>query len=106
MSPSPESHPPESNDFIHSEAFLHALMARQLKLSIACGACFIVLLVGLPLMNYFAGDFMAQRVLGFPLNWLVLGVLFFPFVWIISWQFIRRSLRLERAEVEEVEAKK
>jgi uncharacterized membrane protein (DUF485 family) len=106
MTTPPDSTPPEHNDFIHSEDFLHALMARQLKLSIACGACFAVLLIALPLLNYFAGEFMAQRVLGFPLNWLVLGVLFFPFVWIISWQFIRRSLRLERSEVEEVQSKK
>jgi hypothetical protein len=32
----------------------------------------------------------------------VLGVLFFPFVWVISYVFIRRSIALEKAEVEEV----
>jgi uncharacterized membrane protein (DUF485 family) len=96
------STPSQHHDFIHSEAFLHSLMKRQLKLSITCAACFTVLLVGVPLMNYFLPEMMSQRVLGFPLNWLILGVLFFPFVWIISWQFIRRSLRLERSEVAEV----
>jgi uncharacterized membrane protein (DUF485 family) len=33
-------------------------------------------------------------------SWLVLGVLFFPFVWVISGIFIRKSLRMEREEAE------
>ena len=42
---------------------------------------------------------MGQRVGGFTLTWLVLGVLFFPFVWIIARIFITRSMALEEAEV-------
>lgn len=91
--------PPKENDFIHSEEFLHGLMKRQLKLSIACSAAFVVLLFGLPLLNYFAPAFMAQRVGGFTLTWLILGVLFFPYVWIIAKIFINRSISLENAEV-------
>jgi len=87
---------------IHSEPFLYSLMARQLKLSIACALTFLVALLGLPLANYFWPELMATRVFGFTLTWFVLGVLFFPFVWIISYVFIRRSIALERAEVEEV----
>jgi hypothetical protein len=41
---------------------------------------------------------MAQRVCGFTLTWLILGVLFFPFVWIISFVFIQRSIALEDSE--------
>jgi uncharacterized membrane protein (DUF485 family) len=87
---------------MHSEEFLHSLMHKQLKLSIACAATFVLALVGLPLANYFAPEFMAQRVFGFTLTWLVLGVLFFPYVWIISYWFIKRSIRLEEQEVAEV----
>lgn len=90
---------PKENDFIHSEEFLHGLMKRQLKLSISCAAAFLVLLIGLPLLNYFAPEFMGQRVGGFTLSWLVLGVLFFPYVWIIARLFISRSIGLEDAEV-------
>src|SRR3954465_14697486 len=88
---------------IHSEEFLHTLMRRQLRLSIACAAAFLVALLGLPLANYFLPELMATRVFGFTLTWFVLGVLFFPFVWIISYVFIRRSIALERSEVAEVE---
>jgi uncharacterized membrane protein (DUF485 family) len=95
---SPEPSAPD----IHSESFLRLLMARQLKLSIACALTFLVALLGLPLANYFWPEVMATRVLGFTLTWFVLGVLFFPLVWVIAWVFIRRSIALEEAEVREV----
>ena len=85
-------------DAIHSDAFLARLMRGQLKLSIACALCFVVALVALHLLNYHQPAFMAQRVFGFTLTWLILGVLFFPFVWIISFVFIKRSIALEDAE--------
>ena len=94
--------PPPHDDRVHSEEFLHTLMRRQLKLSIACAAAFLVVLLGLPLANYFAPVLMATRVFGFTLSWLVLGVLFFPAVWSISWFFIRRSIALEDDEVKSV----
>jgi uncharacterized membrane protein (DUF485 family) len=90
---------PDHSDFIHSEEFLQGLMKRQLKLSIACAMAFILLLFGLPLANYFAPDLMALRVGGFTLTWLILGVLFFPYVWVIAKWFIVRSISLENAEV-------
>lgn len=95
----PLSAPPH-NDRVHSEAFLSSLMRRQLKLSIGCGAAFLVVLLGMPIANYLHPQFMATRVAGFTLSWLVLGVLFFPAVWIIAWIFIRRSMGLEENEVE------
>ena len=87
---------------VHSEEFLHSLMRRQLKLSITCAATFLIALLGLPLFNYFFPELMATRVLGFTLTWFVLGVLFFPLVWVIAWYFIRRSIALEDAEVRDI----
>lgn len=91
--------PPDHSDFIHSEVFLRGLMQRQLRLSISCASAFLLLLFGLPLLNYFAPELMARRVGGFTLSWLVLGILFFPYVWIIAKWFIVRSIALENAEV-------
>ena len=97
------AHPtPSSDDVVHSEPFLRSLMHRQLRLSISCAATFLVALLGMPLLNYFAPDLMATRVGGFTLSWLILGVLFFPFVWIISYAFIKRSIALEQDEVNSV----
>jgi uncharacterized membrane protein (DUF485 family) len=83
-------------------AFLHYLMARQLRLSLLCASCFLVVLLGMPLANYFLPDLMATRVGGFTLSWFILGIAFFPFVWMISYYFIRRSLALEAEEVAQV----
>jgi uncharacterized membrane protein (DUF485 family) len=93
--------PPSSthDDVVHSESFLRSLMRRQLGLSIACAATFLAALLGMPLLNYFAPALMATRVAGFTLSWLILGVLFFPFVWVISWLFIQRSIAMEEDEV-------
>ncbi len=93
---------PAPDDVVHSESFLQTLMRRQLKLSIACAAAFLIVLLGMPLANYFAPALMATRVAGFTLSWLVLGVLFFPFVWIISYVFIKRTIALEDEEVAQV----
>ena len=79
-------------------------MRRQLGLSVACAATFLIALIGMPLLNYFAPAQMATRVAGFTLSWLILGVLFFPAVWAISWYFIRRSIWLENDEVAQVQA--
>ena len=46
---------------MHSEAFLHSLMRRQLRLSISCAMAFLIVLLGLPLANYFAPELMAKR---------------------------------------------
>jgi uncharacterized membrane protein (DUF485 family) len=93
---------PSPEDVVHSESFLRSLMRRQLSLSIACAATFLVALIALPLLNFYAPAAMASRVGGFTVSWLILGVLFFPFVWIISFIFIRRSIALEDAEVKSV----
>ena len=87
---------------MHSEEFLHALMRKQLKLSIACALAFLVVLLGLPLANYFLPELMATRIFGFTLTWFLLGIGFVPVVWVISYYFIRRSIALEEEEVAEV----
>jgi len=86
---------------IHSESFLRQLMRRQLRLSVACAAAFLGVLLALPLANHLFPDLMATRIAGFTLTWLVLGIGFFPAVWVIAFVFIRRSIALEDAEVRE-----
>lgn len=78
-------------------------MRRQLKLSIVCALSFLLVLLGLPLANYFFPEQMATRIFGFTLTWFLLGIGFFPAVWCISFYFIKRSIALEDEEVAEVE---
>src|SRR6185503_14681216 len=97
--------PPRKLD-MHSDDFLHSLMRKQLQLSILCATAFLVVLLGLPLANYFFPELMATRVFGFTLTWFLLGIGFFPAVWCISFYFIKRSIELEEAEVAEVAEEK
>ncbi|MBX7158624.1 MAG: DUF485 domain-containing protein [Verrucomicrobiae bacterium] len=85
-----------ASEEIHSEAFLHRMMQRQLKLSITCAAIFLIAVLSLPLFNYYFPELMATSLGGFTLSWLILGILFFPLVWIISYFFIRRSMIFEK----------
>ena len=48
---------------------------------------------------------MAVQIFGFTLTWLILGIGFFPAVWLIAYFFIRRSLALEDAELKLAQAK-
>jgi uncharacterized membrane protein (DUF485 family) len=92
--------PSATSPEIHSDAFLRLLMRRQFRLSLVCAGAFMAGLFGLPLANYWWPELMAQRVWGFTLSWLILGIGFFPAVWVIAWVFIRRSIALE----EEIQA--
>lgn len=87
-----------------NETFLATLMRRQLRLSVGCAASFLAVLFGLPMANYWFPELMATRVFGFTLTWLILGVGFFPAVWVIAWIFIRKSLALEAEEVRQAAA--
>ncbi len=95
---------PETKSDIHSEEFLHSLMRKQLKLSITCALSFLLVVLVLPLANYFAPELMAKRIGGFTLTWFVLGIGFFPAVWCIAFYFIKRSIALENEEVAEVQS--
>jgi uncharacterized membrane protein (DUF485 family) len=96
----------DSQDIVHSEGFLRDLMRKQLRLSLACLAAFLVVLLGLPLLNHAAPGVMSLRILGFTLSWVILGVCFFPAVWVIAWVFIRRSIALEEQEAAAARARR
>lgn len=93
-----------SSKRLNNPAFLSALMRRQLTLSVGCATTFLITLLALPLANYFFPEFMNQRIAGFTLTWLILGVLFFPYVWIIAFYFTKKSMALEEKEVREDES--
>jgi len=73
----------------------HAVMRRQAALSLRVASVFLLMLFGLPLVNYYLPDLAATPVLGFTATWLFLGVLFYPITWLLSWHFVRESDRIE-----------
>lgn len=97
MSPTP---PPAEH---HSDRWLSAqLMRRQAALSLRVAAVFLLVVLGVPLLTQFAPEWTQQSVLGFPLVWLLLGILFYPITWALSTYFVRVSERVEAEEAEMV----
>ncbi len=70
-------------------------MRRQMSLSLKIAAIFLVMLFGLPLVNYFLPEVANMPMFGFTATWFFLAVLFYPITWILSWWFIRRSNEIE-----------
>ena len=80
-------------------------MLRQVKLSLAVTSVFVVILLGLPLLNTFAKETMATPFFGISLTWWLLGVLFYPLTWGLSQWFVHGSEKIEADIVREERAK-
>ncbi len=82
-------------DPVAQAALVRAIMGRQAALSLRVAAVFLILIFGLPVVNWLLPDLAGTRVGGFTLTWLFLGVLFYPLTWVLSGYFVRESDRLE-----------
>ncbi|RYG48083.1 DUF485 domain-containing protein [bacterium] len=80
---------------------LRRIMRRQAALSLKIAAVFVLILVGLPLLNLYAPAYMATSIGGFSLTWLLLAVLFYPVTWILSLWFVNDSDKIEADIVRE-----
>src|SRR6266849_2754901 len=78
------------------EALLRAIMRRQARLSVRVASLFLLLVLGLPLVNQYAGPLAQARVAGFSATWLFLGVLFYPITWVLSAYFVCASEAVEQ----------
>jgi uncharacterized membrane protein (DUF485 family) len=72
-----------------------SLMRRQGGLSLRVAAVFIVLVLGIPLVNAFLPELAGTRILGFTLTWLFLGVLIYPITIALSFYFVGESNKIE-----------
>lgn len=92
MSVSPRSNPVDSAT---AARLAQIVIRRQAALSIRVAAVFMIIIFGLPLVNWLQPQIASRNVGGFTLTWLILGVLFYPITWLLSGYFIRASDRIE-----------
>ena len=71
--------------------FLGALMRRQLRLSLAVTAAFVVVLGIQPVLPVVWPQYSDATVLGLPLPWLVLGVLTYPVLIVLGLVYVHRA---------------
>ena len=77
------------------ERLARAVMKRQAGLSLRVAAVFVVLVLGLPVVNYFLPDVANASLGGFTATWLFLGVLIYPIVIALSFYFVKHSDTIE-----------
>ena len=77
------------------------MMKKQLRLSLSVAFVFVIVLVGLPLVNLYMPELAKTRVAGFTLTWLILGVLFFPLTWVLSTWFVKGTEKIDAQIVAE-----
>jgi uncharacterized membrane protein (DUF485 family) len=76
------------------------LMRRQGGLSLRVAAVFVVLILGVPLVNRFLPDLAARPVFGFTATWLFLGVLIYPITVALSFYFVGASNKIEASSID------
>ena len=79
----------------YGEILLEDLIRRQLRLGVSVAAVFLIILLGLPLMNLGFPGLEQMHVLGLPMAWLGLAMLIYPFVWVLAWYFVVTSRKYE-----------
>ncbi|MBI1334965.1 MAG: hypothetical protein JST12_04970 [Armatimonadetes bacterium] len=77
------------------------MMKKQLRLSLSVACVFVLVLVGLPLVNLYLPDLAKTNIAGFSLTWLILGVLFYPLTWALSTWFVKGSEGIEHEIIRE-----
>lgn len=80
---------------VHSDEYLTLIMSQQLCLSLGLFAVFVIILLGLPLVNFYAPEIANVRIWGFTVSWLFLGIIFYPLTWAVAYIYVKRSLKLE-----------
>ena len=73
-------------------------VAREFKKSFSLGIFFLAITLILPILNQFAGDFMAKKVFGnFSITYLYSVLLIYIVAWVITFYFVLRTDREEEA---------
>lgn len=78
------------------EIYMGSLLREQGRLAIGVLVVLFGTLGALPLVFHLWPGLAAQRVLGLPLAWLLLGVLVYPFLLALGWGYVRAAERNER----------
>ncbi len=79
---------------------VRVLMRRQGGLSLRVAAVFVVLVLGVPLVNRFLPGLAETPILGFTATWLFLGVLIYPITVGLSFYFVGASNKIEASCVD------
>lgn len=78
------------------DALVKGLVRAQLALALRLSLVVVTGLGGLPLLFAVAPEVGGAKVLGVNLPWMLLGVLSFPFLFVVGWAYVRWAERNEQ----------
>jgi hypothetical protein len=76
--------------------YMSSLIRSQRRLALSVCAAIALLLVGTALAGAYIHSFVAFRLFGLPMPWLVLGLLIYPALIALGWYTVRSAERTER----------
>jgi nucleoside permease NupC len=76
--------------------YMGSLLREQLRLALGILAVLLGTVGLLPLLFHLVPQLGTVRLVGLPLAWLLLGVLVYPFLFLLGWLYVRRAERNER----------
>jgi hypothetical protein len=76
--------------------YMGSLLREQLRLALGILALLLGTVGLLPLLFHVVPALGTVHLLGMPLAWLLLGVLVYPFLFLLGWFYVRRAERNER----------
>jgi uncharacterized membrane protein (DUF485 family) len=82
------------------DVYMSSLIRSQRRLALMTCAAVTVLLAGTVLLGAYSRNFVAARLFGVPVPWLVLGVLIYPPLIALGWWTMRTAERNERAFID------
>ncbi|BCW58169.1 hypothetical protein [Arthrobacter sp. StoSoilB20] len=75
--------------------FIRSLIRSQLRLALVVACGFLIILVVVALFLVYGPGVAETRVLGIPLDWLVLGLGIYPVIGLSAWLYNRAAARNE-----------
>ena len=76
--------------------YMSSLLREQLRLARRILLTLVATVAVLPLVFHLAPSVATTRALGVPLQWLLPGVLVYPWLVLLGWRYVRRAERNER----------
>lgn len=68
----------------------------QRKLSFSYGGVFFAVTLGIPALTVLVEDWYATPIMGgMTLNWLVVSILYFVFLWVMAWTYAKQADKLD-----------
>jgi hypothetical protein len=75
--------------------YVRSLIRSQLRLAVVVAAGFLLVLAASGLMVALVPDLAGLRLLGIPVNWLILGAGLYPVIGLAAWLYNRSAARNE-----------